>query len=265
MKKVDFSWQNLASRLPHPICPPSIAGAESSSDWTRLSLVLASSPSAEVCLEDYELIAGHPDLPAWWELNGNKAFRLRRHSDRPLPRVTTHPGLPPPESKVVFFNGSDELGLMLWGRSGLVFLSEDAYVPGAIIAAGEGFVYLGEQVRSTARLTINCRNNGAIVILKDCLIASDITLMTDDCHAVIDLQSGDRVNTFGGVIWINEHVWIGDGSRIMGDCVINSQSVIGFGTFLRGVETPGNSVIAGNPPRAVRTGITWDMNDVPPR
>jgi acetyltransferase-like isoleucine patch superfamily enzyme len=265
MKKIDFSWEGLAERSPALLTKPGFAAAESHADWARLLIVLASSPSAKVCLEEYDSVDGHPDLPPWWGANGNKAFRLRSHADRPLPRISTHPGLPAPEGKAVFFNGSDDLGLMLWGKSGLVFLSEGVCIPGALIAAGEGFVYLGEQVRSTARLTINCRNNGAVVILKDCLIASDVTLMTDDCHAVIDLQSGDRVNTFGGTIWINEHVWIGDNSRIMGDCVINSQSVIGFATFLRGVETPENSVIAGNPPRAVRAGVTWDMNDVPPR
>jgi acetyltransferase-like isoleucine patch superfamily enzyme len=128
---------------------------------------------------------------------------------------------------------------------------------------GESAIMIGEDTVATFVAQLDARNGGAILVGADGLWANDLRIITDDMHAIRDLESGMRVNRFGGRVLIERHVWFGERAAVIGDCRIGSDTVIGMGSLVTNVELPPNSVFAGWPARLIRTGTTWTREDAP--
>jgi len=212
-------------------------------------------------VDGYVRVTSHPLLPDWWTERGNIILSPPDFVGAPLPNISTHPGLEPPENCCLIVNGKNDYSIMLWGARSLFFISPTANLNGSVVELGCGSIYVGPQVRVTARLKLNCRNGGSIYLERDLLIASDVQMLTDDCHSIIDLTSGERINKFGGNIHVSEHVWIGQETLIFGDTEIGPNTVIGARSMLRHRFLEGNIVLAGSPPRVLRVGVTWDHRD----
>jgi acetyltransferase-like isoleucine patch superfamily enzyme len=219
---------------------------------------------ADANLDGYKLIESHSKLPEWWSERGNKLFVPIDFSGDTLPSITFHSGLPFPENATVFLNNRHDYSILLWGSHSLVYISPTARIPSGHLAVGNAFAFVGPDVRSTARLNINCRNSGAIILTKDILIGSDVKFQSDDCHAIISLSSNKRINPFGGIIIVKNHVWFGERALILGDSYVSDNCVIGASAFIRGALTPSNSILAGAPARVTRTDVTWDSRDLAP-
>lgn len=216
-------------------------------------------------LNDYIICNDNPNLPDWWVKNGNQLLLPKNFSGVDLPLIKIHPGYLPPKNYLLVLNGSTDYLIMLWGNGGLLYLAPDVRLPSSEIALGGGVVFFGKEVRTTSRLKINCRNGGLVLLENDILIASDIHLMTDDCHTIISIKNGKRINPYGGVISIGRHVWIGDRSLIMGNSVIKENSIIGACSFVRNfISSKGNCILAGAPASVIKDEITWDVNDLAP-
>jgi acetyltransferase-like isoleucine patch superfamily enzyme len=89
----------------------------------------------------------------------------------------------------------------------------------------------------------------------DCMFASDIEIRTSDAHSVIDTASGERINLAEDVT-IGNHVWIASHSIILKGVNIGENSVVAAGAVVTNSCPPG-SILAGNPARVIKTGITW--------
>jgi acetyltransferase-like isoleucine patch superfamily enzyme len=214
--------------------------------------------------ERHTLCNDHPALPTWWAKNKNKLFLPSANQHEKIPNILLHPGAPEPQNFCLVLNGKCDYSLMLWGDSGLIYVSEKSDLRHAHLALGGGNIFIGDDVRATARFTINCRNQGSVSLDEDVLIGSDVLLMTDDCHAILDAVESRRINPYGGTINIKKHVWIADQVRIMGDSSIQSDCVVGAGAFIRKNFEQSGVILAGIPARIVRENITWDERDLPP-
>jgi len=89
----------------------------------------------------------------------------------------------------------------------------------------------------------------------ECMFASDIEIRTSDAHSVIDTASGERINLAEDVT-ISNHVWIASHSIILKGVNIGENSVVAAGAVVTSSCPPG-SILAGNPARVIKTGITW--------
>jgi carbonic anhydrase/acetyltransferase-like protein (isoleucine patch superfamily) len=212
---------------------------------------------------DYEVVESHGRLPAWWSANGNFLVRPRGVTNG-IPHIQLHPGHEKCSNFILICNGEHDYGLLVWGDGGLMYIAQEASIAGANIALESGCVYCGPHVRHTARLNLNCRNGGAIFLRRDVLIASDVIIQTDDCHTLFSVAERKRLNPYGGVIDIDDHVWIGQESMVMGNSKIGRDSIIGARSFVRGGEFPSNVVLAGSPARVISSGVNWDFRDLPP-
>ena len=212
----------------------------------------------------YSLVENNESLPDWWAERNNKLFIPKDSSFKDFPEIRTHPGISSPENCTVFLCEASNYSILIWGSDSVVYISPDAHIPFGEIAVGNGFVFIGPDVRSTARLNINCRNGGSVILTEDILIGSDVKFQSDDCHTIISLSSNERLNPFGGTIVVRNHVWFGEDSLIFGDSYIEHNCIIGARSFVRGIATPSNSIIAGVPGKVIRTDITWDSRDLPP-
>lgn len=91
-----------------------------------------------------------------------------------------------------------------------------------------------------------------------CMFSYNINIRNHDAHPVIDVATGKAKN-FPKDIVFGDHVWIGQKSSILKGCNIGSESIIAFGSVVtKGCET--GCILAGNPAKVVKKGITWDFN-----
>ena len=88
-----------------------------------------------------------------------------------------------------------------------------------------------------------------------------ITVYNTDSHPIIDAESGNIINKVK-TLKIGDHVWVGANATILKNTTIADDCIIGWGSVVSskyGQPTSG-SIIAGNPAKIVKTGVTWDSN-----
>lgn len=97
--------------------------------------------------------------------------------------------------------------------------------------------------------------DGEISIGEECLMSWDVMIWGSDTHALFD---ADHQLRRGRRIEIGNHVWVGHGCHIGKNTHIADGCVVGWGSVVSGQFEEPNCVLAGNPARVVRRGITWD-------
>ena len=70
-----------------------------------------------------------------------------------------------------------------------------------------------------------------VIIGDDCMFAKETRLYCSDFHAVIDLKTGRPCNQ-GKEIVIGNHVWLGEGVKILKNCHVTDNVIIGIGSFV---------------------------------
>lgn len=90
----------------------------------------------------------------------------------------------------------------------------------------------------------------------DCMLSSNIRIITTDSHSIVDLSTGLRTNKAADVI-IEDHVWIAYNVSVNKGCHIGKNAVIA-GNSVVTKDVPCNSIVAGIPAKIVKTNITWD-------
>lgn len=96
----------------------------------------------------------------------------------------------------------------------------------------------------------------SVTIGEDCMFAYDIDVRTGDSHSIVDLESQKRIN-FAKNICIGDHVWVAAHCSILKGVCIPDNSVVGTGSIVTHQFSKNGVVIAGNPAKIVKSGITW--------
>lgn len=101
-----------------------------------------------------------------------------------------------------------------------------------------------------------CENNKSIIIGNNCLFSNTIRMRVSDSHPIVDMNTEELLNPGKNIvlkdrIWICEYVHIFKGANVGSDCVIGSGSIVTGKTF------PDHCVIAGNPAKIKKPGISW--------
>ena len=95
-----------------------------------------------------------------------------------------------------------------------------------------------------------------IVIGRDCMFSDEILIQSSDQHGLLDLESGDFINSGHRHIHIGEHVWVGRGSKVMPDVTVGAGSVLGTGCIVT-KDVPACSFAVGVPAQVVRRRSSW--------
>ena len=97
---------------------------------------------------------------------------------------------------------------------------------------------------------------GVDIIINDgALFSSNIELRTTDSHPIFSMD-GERINEAKS-IHIGERVWVGTGVRINKGVSLGNDCVVGNGAVVTKSPGESNVIIAGNPAKVVKRGITW--------
>lgn len=108
---------------------------------------------------------------------------------------------------------------------------------------------------SDSKVFLNAKGMTKITIGSGCLFSNTIDISTTDWHQVLD-ENGERVNLDRDV-YIGSHVWIGRKVMIGKGVSIGDNSIIGSGSVVTNSFDESNVVIAGNPARVCKRGISW--------
>jgi acetyltransferase-like isoleucine patch superfamily enzyme len=100
-----------------------------------------------------------------------------------------------------------------------------------------------------------------VTIGSGCMFANDIDIRAGDSHSIIDKASGKRIN-FAEDVAIGDRVWVAAHSIILKGAQLGEDSVVAAGAVVTGSCQPG-SILAGNPAKVVKTGITWNRKRIP--
>ncbi len=98
----------------------------------------------------------------------------------------------------------------------------------------------------------------SVIIGEDCKISSPVEIWPTDGHSILDAETGEILNKPTGPITISDHCWIGQGVRITKNARIGNNCIVGGGAVAVKDYKEDNVVIAGNPAKIIKRGITWD-------
>ncbi|MDR3448693.1 MAG: acyltransferase [Alphaproteobacteria bacterium] len=201
------------------------------------------------------------NLPDWWLKNNNTLLAPVGIS---IPGIVIHPGEQPPKDLVIIICSSADLKyIMCWGHSSTILIGNNVSLSEGVIACGsESTVVIGDGVHCTFNPTLNARNGGLIYAGPDGLWASNITIFTDDMHVIRDLKTGKRINSFGGNVIIDRHVWLGLDVLVLDGAVVGHDVVVGARSVVSKRLNP-NSIYAGVPAKLIRESVTWAFEDSP--
>jgi acetyltransferase-like isoleucine patch superfamily enzyme len=83
--------------------------------------------------------------------------------------------------------------------------------------------------------------------ISDCMLSGDIQMDVSDMHSIIDVASGARINPPQD-IEIGNHVWLGQGVRVLKGVRIGDNTIIGSRAVVTG-DIPAGSIAVGVPAR----------------
>lgn len=125
-----------------------------------------------------------------------------------------------------------------------------------------GKIFLKRHVTISGQTELAVIEGTSIIIGEDCLFSGNIMFRTGDSHSILDQQSGKRINPSESII-IGNHVWIGNGVRILKGVNIGDHSIVGLGAILSSGDYPAHSVIGGiGHGKVLKTGIDWTAKRV---
>ncbi|MEL6617690.1 MAG: acyltransferase [Pseudomonadota bacterium] len=115
-------------------------------------------------------------------------------------------------------------------------------------------IEIGEFVTiNNARLVAD---KSEIIVGRDCMFSDEILIQSSDQHGLVDLESGEFINSGHRYIHIGEHVWVGRGSKVMPDVTVGAGAVLGTGCIVT-KDVPPCSFAVGVPAQVVRTRSSW--------
>ena len=137
-------------------------------------------------------------------------------------------------------------------------------------------VFIGKNVSGSLSLTLHGKNNivsvgedtsickANIVLIsnelrigKDCMISAEVIIFGDG-HSVLDYATKKVINLPKAPILIGDHCWLGMQTTFLKGAQIPNDCIVGFKSLVTKPFTTEHCVIAGNPAKIVKEGISWD-------
>lgn len=99
-------------------------------------------------------------------------------------------------------------------------------------------------------------DNNDVIIGEDCLLSSNVVIRNWDNHSIVMADAPDDRICKGKSVNIGNHVWVSNGVTILKGVHIGNDSIIGTMSVVTS-DVPANTIVAGNPAKPVKTGVTW--------
>ena len=147
--------------------------------------------------------------------------------------------------------------IFVHGNNNQVIIRQNAYLEGTVLHIEDNgcIIEIGENT-FIGPSHIACTEDGrSIVIGKKCMFSSNINIRTGDSHSILDAD-GNRINP-GQSVSIGDHVWIGEGAKIMKGVQLHGDTIVASGAIVTH-SFPSNVILGGNPAKCIKEGVNWD-------
>lgn len=104
-------------------------------------------------------------------------------------------------------------------------------------------------------------DNARVVIGEDCMFAHGIVLRSGDDHSIFDIASGEWLNQ-PQPVYLEPHVWICPEVHLLKGTSIGFGSIVGSMAVVNR-DFPRFSLVAGQPARILKSGVSWDRPQSP--
>ncbi len=149
--------------------------------------------------------------------------------------------------------------ISIHGSGNQISLGPRNFLNGAIFCIEDdgNTIRTGEHTYIYNNTEISAIESTEIFIGNDCLLSGNIMIRTGDSHVIMDKDSGERIN-HSMSIRIADHVWLGNGCKVLKGARIGSQCVVATGAIVTsGTQVPENAVLTGVPAKAAKENIIW--------
>lgn len=165
-------------------------------------------------------------------------------------------------NKIIFLPGGGlkKCTILISGNDNTVFVgcNSTAIRATVCIEDSNNYVEIESDCSLCGEVLLAACEGTDIKIGKGGLLSSNIELRTTDSHPIFD-ENAERINVAKNIN-IGERVWIGTGVRINKGVSIGRDCVVGNGSVVTKSYDENNVVIAGNPAKIVKRGVTWSKN-----
>ena len=138
-------------------------------------------------------------------------------------------------------SGLDMIVIFQAGRANKLYIGRHTVINGAKIWLGNGSeLHLGD----------------------DCMLSYEIMIRTTDGHAIMDSATGEIINHQRNSCIIGNHCWLGLRTIVTKNAQIPDHTIVACGTVLTGKFTNTHTIIAGNPGRVIKTGVSFSDKSI---
>lgn len=149
------------------------------------------------------------------------------------------------------------LNITILGDNNSLIIDRKSRIMGPcnITLEGNGYVHIGcnAGVRGVNFLS----KDGLIDVGELVMFSYGINIRNTDSHRIFYCEDPQTVINPSKNIIIGKHVWIGMNATILKGVNIGDNAIIAYGSVVTH-DCPANSIMAGNPAKIVKSGITWD-------
>lgn len=125
-----------------------------------------------------------------------------------------------------------------------------------IILRGNGCsVRIGKNSSFEDSYLVCMGKKNSITIGEKCMFSGKTEFWNSDTHLITPLDEETPCNPSRPIV-IGNHVWGGKFSKVLKGVTIGDNSIIGMDAVVTH-DVPANSIVAGNPAKVVKTGVTW--------
>lgn len=147
--------------------------------------------------------------------------------------------------------------IVIIGNNSYLQISDDAFISGATLWIEDDFCRLeiGKKTFIGPSHLAVTENGSKLLIGEDCMLSSNINIRTGDSHSIIDLETSHRINNAKNIC-ISNHVWIGEGAKILKGVNLGDNCIISTGSIVT-KSFPSNCLIGGIPAKILKEKVTW--------
>ncbi len=152
---------------------------------------------------------------------------------------------------------------ILYSNSFISIKKTPYYIVDTTIKCGHNKLEIGENFSTHRCFIFICEEKNINMKIGDnCMFSFDIAIWPTDGHKIYDVESKQVLNKARCCISIGNHVWLGNGVKVLKNSFIPDNCAVGAGSIVVGNFTTPNVLLAGVPAKVIKSSINWS-NEAP--
>ena len=167
-------------------------------------------------------------------------------------------------NKVIADSQLNNINFLIQGNNNIIHIKENVAIfkrLDATITGNESKLEINKNTTMYQVYILMNEDRNKIEIGEDCMFSDNVRILASDSHSIISTTTGKCINAHKDGVIIGKHVWIGMNALILKDVKIGDNSIVAAGTVVTYKKAEKNVIIAGNPSKKIKEGVTWERKE----